>query len=72
MESLEPEVAPFGIHTSIVNPGFFRTELLTKASSTYAEPSIEDYADRRAAHMEFFNNQNGKQSGDPVKLARRC
>ena len=29
MESLRPEVAPFGIHTTIVNPGFFRTELLT-------------------------------------------
>ena len=29
MESLQAEVAPFGIHTTIVNPGFFRTELLT-------------------------------------------
>lgn len=70
MESLGPEVAPFGIHTTIVNPGFFRTELLTEASSTYAEPSIEDYTDRRAAHMEFFKEQNGQQSGDPAKLAK--
>ena len=37
MESLQPEVAPFGIHTTIVNPGFFRTELLTQESATYAD-----------------------------------
>ena len=36
MESLAPEVEPFGIHTTIVNPGFFRTELLTKESTNYA------------------------------------
>jgi NAD(P)-dependent dehydrogenase (short-subunit alcohol dehydrogenase family) len=44
MESLAPEVEPFGIHT-IVNPGFFRTELLTKESTNYATPSIADYAE---------------------------
>src|SRR5215208_3717477 len=49
MESLAPEVAPFGISTTIVNPGMFRTELLTKDSATYVEPSIEDYAERDAA-----------------------
>lgn len=43
MEALAPELVPFGIHTTIVNPGFFRTEFLTNASSTFAEPSIEDY-----------------------------
>ncbi|MGM0883394.1 MAG: SDR family NAD(P)-dependent oxidoreductase [Bacillota bacterium] len=70
MESLTPEAAPFGIHTTIVNPGFFRTELLTETSSTYAKSSIEDYADRRAGYLTFFNNQNGHQSGDPNKLAK--
>src|SRR6059058_3632346 len=44
MESLAPEIAPFGIHTTIVNPGFFRTELLTDESTSYARESIEDYA----------------------------
>ena len=33
MESLRPEVAPFGIHTTIVDPGYFRTELLTPQST---------------------------------------
>jgi NAD(P)-dependent dehydrogenase (short-subunit alcohol dehydrogenase family) len=70
MESLAPEVEPFGIHTTIVNPGFFRTELLTKESTNYAEPSIEDYAERNAAQREFWESQDGQQSGDPAKLAR--
>jgi NAD(P)-dependent dehydrogenase (short-subunit alcohol dehydrogenase family) len=70
MESLAPEVEPFGIHTTVVNPGFFRTELLTKESTNYAPASIEDYARRSAAHREFFEGMNGKQGGDPAKLAQ--
>src|SRR3954452_4765821 len=70
MESLQAEVAPFGIHTTIINPGFFRTELLTKQSTNYAEPSIADYDERRGPLIEYWNSQNGRQSGDPAKLAR--
>jgi NAD(P)-dependent dehydrogenase (short-subunit alcohol dehydrogenase family) len=70
MESLAPEVAPFGIHTTIVNPGFFRTELLTNESTSYADSSIEDYAERSAAQREFWEGMNGQQGGDPAKLAR--
>jgi NAD(P)-dependent dehydrogenase (short-subunit alcohol dehydrogenase family) len=70
MESLRAEVAPFGIHVTIVNPGFFRTELLTEQSTDYAAPSIEDYAERREAQLAFWKSQNGKQSGDPAKLAQ--
>jgi len=70
MASLAPEVEPFGIHTTVVNPGFFRTELLTKESTNYAEPSIEDYAESNASQREFWEGQNGQQSGDPAKLAQ--
>ena len=70
MESLHAEVAPFGIHTTIVNPGFFRTELLTEQSTNYAAPSIADYDEGRAKQLEFWKAQNGQQSGDPAKLAR--
>ena len=38
MESLQAEVEPFGIQTITVNPGFFRTELLTEESTNFAEP----------------------------------
>ena len=70
MESLSAEITPFGITTTIVNPGFFRTELLTEQSTNYATPSIKDYDDRRAPLMEYWKSQNGRQSGDPVKLAK--
>src|SRR5437660_3511993 len=52
MESLQPEVAPFGITTTIVNPGFFRTELLTPGSTAWPELSVDDYAERDAAQRE--------------------
>jgi len=70
MESLAAEVARFGIHTTIVNPGFFRSALLTNESTTYADPSIDDYTDARAQLMEWWKAQNGRQSGDPAKLGR--
>jgi NAD(P)-dependent dehydrogenase (short-subunit alcohol dehydrogenase family) len=70
MESLAPEIAPFGIHATVVNPGFFRTELLTKESTNYASASIADYAERNRAQREFWEGMNGKQGGDPAKLAR--
>jgi NAD(P)-dependent dehydrogenase (short-subunit alcohol dehydrogenase family) len=70
MESLAPEIAPFGIHTTTVNPGFFRTELLTNESTSYAGESIEDYAERNRARREFFAGMNGNQVGDPAKLAQ--
>jgi NAD(P)-dependent dehydrogenase (short-subunit alcohol dehydrogenase family) len=70
MESLAPEIEPFGIHTTVVNPGFFRTELLTTESTDYAVPSIEDYAERNAAQREFWDRMNGQQAGDPAKLAQ--
>ena len=65
MESLHAEVAPFGITTTVVNPGFFRTELLTEQSTNYAEPSIADYDERRGPLVEYWKSQNGRQSGDP-------
>jgi NAD(P)-dependent dehydrogenase (short-subunit alcohol dehydrogenase family) len=70
MESLAAEVEPFGINTTIVNPGFFRTELLTEQSTNFARPSIQDYDEGRAKQLAFWKGQNGKQSGDPAKLAR--
>ncbi|MGI5429626.1 SDR family NAD(P)-dependent oxidoreductase [Streptomyces sp. CA-179760] len=69
MESLHHDVAPFGIKTTIVEPGFFRTELLVDASTTYAELSVEDYAERTAATKKVWDSMNGQQAGDPAKLA---
>ena len=68
-ESLTPEVAPFGIRTMLVEPGFFRTELLTEGSTRYPEPTIEDYVERTRQTVTGWKGMNGQQGGDPAKLA---
>ena len=70
MESLRFEVEPFGIHTTIVEPAFFRTELVEKESTAYAELSIADYAERTAQTRPAWEAMSGKQGGDPAKLAK--
>jgi len=70
MQSLQAEVEAFGINTITVNPGFFRTELLTEESTNFAEGTIDDYDERRAKQMDFWKGYNGQQSGDPAKLAQ--
>jgi NAD(P)-dependent dehydrogenase (short-subunit alcohol dehydrogenase family) len=70
MESLAAEIAPFGIHTTVVNPGFFRTELLSEESTNYASATIGDYAERSAAMRDLYESTHGKQPGDPAKLAQ--
>jgi NAD(P)-dependent dehydrogenase (short-subunit alcohol dehydrogenase family) len=84
MEALQAEVAPFNIHTTIVNPGFFRTELLTRESATYATPAIAEYADRHAARsgnnmsrQSLFktvditlSHANGFTPGDMIRLSQ--
>jgi NAD(P)-dependent dehydrogenase (short-subunit alcohol dehydrogenase family) len=69
MESLAPEIAPFGIRTMLVEPGFFRTELLSKNSTTYAKPAIDDYAKQTREIVAAWSGMDGKQGGDPAKLA---
>jgi NAD(P)-dependent dehydrogenase (short-subunit alcohol dehydrogenase family) len=70
MESLTPEIASFGIRTMLVEPGFFRTELLTADSTVYAEPEISDYAEQTRQIVAAWKSMDGKQTGDPVKLAK--
>ena len=70
MESLRYDVEPYGITTTIVEPGFFRTELLVEgASSIWPELTIDDYAERTASTIAFWKSMNGQQGGDPAKLA---
>ena len=70
MEGLAGEVERYGIRTMIVEPGFFRTELLQPESTTFAELSIDGYAERTAETIPAWHAMNGNQAGDPAKLAR--
>jgi len=70
MESLRFDVAPFGIKTMIVEPGFFRTELLVEGSSTiWPDLKVDDYAERTKNTITAWSGMNGLQGGDPAKLA---
>ena len=70
MESLQIEVAPFGINTTLVEPGFFRTDLLATSSIQWSEIEIADYAERLAMLRPNWEYMNGKQGGDPAKFAK--
>jgi len=70
MESLAQEIAPFGIRTMLVEPGFFRTELLTDQSTVWPEASIDDYAQKTRETVAGWKKMNGLQGGDPAKLAK--
>jgi len=70
MDSLRFDVAPFGIQTMVVEPGFFRTELLVEGASTIWPPNtVEAYAQRTAETVAAWSGMNGQQGGDPEKLA---
>lgn len=69
MESLRFDIEPYGIRTTIVEPGFFRTELLVDTSTSWAELSIDDYAERTQATRAMWQSMNGQQAYDPAKLA---
>jgi NAD(P)-dependent dehydrogenase (short-subunit alcohol dehydrogenase family) len=69
-ESLAKEIAPFGLAVTIVEPGPFRTDFLSAQSLHFASPSVVDYDSRRAAMQSGFAERNGKQAGDPAKLAQ--
>ena len=70
IEALRPEVAPYGVTATVVEPGFFRTELLEPASTVWAALSVPDYAERTAQIIPVWESMNGQQAGDPAKLGR--
>jgi NAD(P)-dependent dehydrogenase (short-subunit alcohol dehydrogenase family) len=70
MTGSNSEVAPFGIRTMLVEPGFFRTELLTDESTKWPDASIDDYAEKTRQTVTAWKKMNGLQGGDPAKLAK--
>jgi NAD(P)-dependent dehydrogenase (short-subunit alcohol dehydrogenase family) len=68
-ESLALEVADFGIHVTIVEPGFIRTDFLDTSSVRYGSRRVDDYAAQAAELRARYDSYNHQQSGDPAKLA---
>lgn len=68
-ESLSQEVTPYGLFVTIVEPGPFRTDFLTRESLRFGGGAVADYDGRRAQVRASFEQRNGQQPGDPTKLA---
>jgi len=68
-ESLYEDVKPFGIHVTIVSPGYFRTSFLEESSLSVPKNEIAEYANVRASQDAHQNSYNGNQNGDPEKAA---
>ncbi|WP_081949391.1 oxidoreductase [Paenibacillus durus] len=69
-EALALELAPLGIHATVVAPGFFRTEFLDTSSLTRSGNIIPDYEETVGEIRKIATQANKKQPGDPVKLAK--
>jgi NAD(P)-dependent dehydrogenase (short-subunit alcohol dehydrogenase family) len=68
-EAMSMELAPLGIHATVVEPGFFRTDFLDASSLVTTHNRIDDYAATVGAMRDFAEGANHQQPGDPVKLA---
>ncbi|WP_426454298.1 oxidoreductase [Paenibacillus sp. S-38] len=69
-EAMAQELAPLGIYTTAVEPGFFRTEFLDASSLIRTGNVIDDYAETVGEMRGFATQVNKKQPGDPEKLAQ--
>jgi NAD(P)-dependent dehydrogenase (short-subunit alcohol dehydrogenase family) len=67
-ETLREEVAPFGIHTLIVEPGSFRTGLF-RPGAAYMSDAMDEYAATVGPTREYVRDDHLKQPGDPAKAA---
>jgi NAD(P)-dependent dehydrogenase (short-subunit alcohol dehydrogenase family) len=68
-EALAVEMGPFGVHTTLVYPGYFRTNFLTQGSARTPEQPIDAYSTAREVESAHLNQINGNQANDPKKAA---
>lgn len=68
-EAMSLELEPLGIQTTVVEPGYFRTQFLSDNSVASTAARIEDYAATVGVVRDFAKGADGQQPGDPERLA---
>lgn len=66
-ESLAAEARAFGVHVTVVQPGYFRTNFLSSGSLVVPQNEIAEYADVRESQQAHQSGIDGNQPGDPEK-----
>ncbi|UWU16751.1 oxidoreductase (plasmid) [Rhizobium sullae] len=70
-EALQAELGPLGIHVTVIEPGYFRTDFLDPSSLSASSNRIRDYDGTAGAVREHAASLNHNQPGDPEKFARQ-
>ena len=68
-EALAEEIKDFGVKATVVYPGYFRTDFLSKESVRIPENSIPEYEAARNSEQAHLDEINGNQPNDPDKGA---
>ena len=69
-EALHAELQPLGIHATVVEPGYFRTEFLEGSSLVVSPRVLDDYAPSSGQVREAAKRISLNQPGDPLRLAQ--
>jgi NAD(P)-dependent dehydrogenase (short-subunit alcohol dehydrogenase family) len=69
-EAMHAELAPLGIHVTVVEPGFFRTDFLDASSLVSTKNKISDYAETVGKTRDFAGSYSHQQPGNPIKFAQ--